>query len=61
MIEGKSLDHRTVLLRKQDRHVKKMFKGNRSLKDTVKDFFERPISFTKGPEKEFKIRRKRTE
>lgn len=48
MIEEKRLDDRSVLLKKQDKHIKKLFKGNRPLKDIVKGFFERPIALTKS-------------
>lgn len=51
MIEEKSLGERSALLRKQDKHIKKLFKGNRSLRDTVNDFFQRPVAFSKSAKK----------
>ena len=41
--EEKDLKVRSALLKKQDKHIKKMLQGSRSLTAHIKDLFEKPI------------------
>ena len=49
-IEGANLKEKNLLLRKQDKHLKKQIKSKRSFDNIVRDLFEKPIGTTKLPQ-----------
>lgn len=42
LIEEKNISNKTVLLKKQDRNLKRMLRDNRALRDKVKNLFDKP-------------------